>query len=184
MAHRFGSIAITMLVLTGCSRGETSTAALAPKPARPPPVAINACGNAPPAPPHPAVALDEQTEAGFRVYVRTCVTCHQPSGRGIPGSFPPLGGSDFLMADEDRAIRIVLGGLEGPVTVNGKPFAALMPSHACLSDDEIADVLTFVRNSWGNQAKPTTRAAVAAHRAEGTAAVRTVALVPGSAGPR
>jgi nitrite reductase (NO-forming) len=169
------SLVIVTLALAGCSRGDTSTdrtplfAARVPMPA---PFAIDACGNAPPAPPHAALTAEEQTEAGFRVFVRTCVTCHQPSGRGLPGAFPPLAGSDFLMADEDRAIRIVLGGLEGHLTVNGAPFAATMPSHACLSDDEIADVLTFVRNSWGNRANPTTRAAVAAHRAQGTATVR------------
>jgi nitrite reductase (NO-forming) len=165
------------LGLVACSRAESSATdgartLASSQPPRPPPLAIDACGNAPPQPPHPALTPDEQVEAGFRVFARTCVTCHQPSGRGLPGSFPPLAGSDFLMADETRAIRIVLGGLEGHVVVNGLRFGATMPSHACLSDDEVADVLTFVRNSWGNHATPTTRAAVTARRAEGTATVR------------
>ena len=171
MVHRFAAITIALFVFSGCSRGGPTRAEPPPKPL-PPPVAIDACGNAATPPPHPPLGPDDQKEAGFRVFARTCVTCHQPPGRGLPDHFPPLAGSDFLMADEDRAIRIVLGGLEGPVTVNGQAYAASMPSHGCLSDDEIADVLTFVRNNWGNQAKPTLRAVVTAHRAEGTAPVR------------
>jgi mono/diheme cytochrome c family protein len=174
MVHRLVTTAIALFVFSGCSRGEPTRVEPPPKP-HPPPIAIDACGNAPTPPPHPPLPPDDQKEAGFRVFARTCVTCHQPSGRGLPDHFPPLAGSDFLMADEDRAIRIVLGGLEGPVTVNGQAYAASMPSHACLSDDEIADALTFVRNNWGNEAKPTTRAAVTAHRAEGTATVRLAA---------
>lgn len=171
MAHSWNAIAIAVFVASGCSRGEAPRAGPPMKPS-PPPVAIDACGNVPTPPPHPPLPPDDQKEAGFRVFARTCVTCHQPSGRGLPGHFPPLAGSDFLMADEDRAIRIVLGGVEGPVTVNGQAYAASMPSHACLSDDEIADVLTFVRNNWDNHAKPTARASVTARRAEGTAIVR------------
>jgi nitrite reductase (NO-forming) len=66
--------------------------------------------------------------------------------------FPPLAGSDFLLADPERSIRIVLGGLSGPIVVNGAKFDAVMPSFAHLGDREIADVLTFVRSSFGNRA--------------------------------
>lgn len=63
--------------------------------------------------------------------------------------FPPLAGSDFLKADKERAIRIPIKGLNGPITVNGKPYNNLMPPQQ-FTDDQIADVLTYVMNSWGN----------------------------------
>jgi nitrite reductase (NO-forming) len=83
----------------------------------------------------------------------------------MPNAFPPLAGSDFLMANTGRAIDIVLRGLTGPISVDGKPYAATMPSHAFLTDDDIANVLTFVRNTWGNEGAPLTRDEVAARRA-------------------
>jgi nitrite reductase (NO-forming) len=67
----------------------------------------------------------------------------------LPTIFPPLAGSDFLKADKERAIRIVLKGLSGPITVSGKPFNNLMPPQD-FSNEQIADVLTYVMNSWGN----------------------------------
>jgi nitrite reductase (NO-forming) len=122
-------------------------------------------------------SFDDPAEAGFRVFARTCVTCHQPSGMGMPNAFPPLARSDFLAADKGRSVSIVLGGIEGPITVNGKPYSASMPSFAALSDDDIAGVLTFVRSSWGNAGEPVTREEVASRRARGTAPV-TVAAAP------
>jgi nitrite reductase (NO-forming) len=71
------------------------------------------------------------------------------TGEGLPAVFPPLAKSDFLKADKDRAIKIVLKGLSGPITVNGKPFNNLMPPQE-FSDDQVADVLTYVMNTWGN----------------------------------
>jgi nitrite reductase (NO-forming) len=107
---------------------------------------------------------EEQIEAGAKVYATTCGACHQPSGRGLAGSFPPLAGSDYLMADKERSIRIALKGLKGPVTVNGNAFDAMMPPQSHLSDREIANALTFVRNSWGNSGDAVTADAVAAAR--------------------
>jgi nitrite reductase (NO-forming) len=109
-------------------------------------------------------AKQDPAEAGFQVFSHTCVTCHQPSGRGMPGAFPPLAGSDFLMADKKRSIDIVLAGLSAPIMVNDRPYSASMPSHACLSDNEVANVLTYVRSSWGNDGAPVTRDEVAARR--------------------
>ena len=80
--------------------------------------------------------------------------------------FPPLAKSDFLMADKERAIGIVLNGLTGPVTVNGAEFNSVMPPMSQLNDDEIANILTFVTNSWGNTSDPITAAQVAAVRAK------------------
>jgi nitrite reductase (NO-forming) len=131
-------------------------------------------GSASPAPAAEAPAAgpatkDQRIAAGSQVFSRTCAACHQPTGQEVPGAFPPLAGSDFLMADKARSVGIVLGGLNGPVTVNGKNFMGVMPSHAFLSDQDLADVLTYVRNSWGNEGDAVTKDEVAARRAQGTA---------------
>jgi nitrite reductase (NO-forming) len=97
------------------------------------------------------------------------MACHQSSGQGLPGIFPPLASSDYLMADRDRAIGIVIHGLHGEVEVNGKKYNQVMTPQN-LSDDEIASVLTFVMNSWGNKAKMVTPEEVAKVRAAGTGA--------------
>ena len=94
----------------------------------------------------------EQVEAGRRIFSQTCQACHQSDGRGIPGSFPPLAGSDFLNADLRRAVGIVLNGLQGPVVVNGRTYNAVMPALR-LTDDNVADVLTYVYSQWGNAGK-------------------------------
>jgi len=93
--------------------------------------------------------LEVRMERGRRVYLMACFACHQPDGRGLPYVFPPLAGSDFLKADRERAIRIPLNGLTGAVVINGKPFNNVMPPQR-FSDRQIADVLTYVMNSWGN----------------------------------
>lgn len=87
---------------------------------------------------------------GKSVFLQTCFACHQPNGQGLPNVFPPLAGSDYLMADKQRSIAIVLRGCNGEVNVNGKKYVSSMPALSVLSDKQIADVLTYVRNSWGN----------------------------------
>jgi nitrite reductase (NO-forming) len=81
----------------------------------------------------------------------TCSVCHQINGRGIEGVFPPLAGSDLLAKDPLRAQQIVLNGLSGEVTVNGKTYTSVMPPMSQLNDDELANILTYVTHSWGNQ---------------------------------
>jgi nitrite reductase (NO-forming) len=103
----------------------------------------------------PAIAnltKELQVEKGKQVFMQTCFVCHQVDGKGIPNQIPPLAGSDFLMADHERAIRIVLQGQTGELTVNGKKYNGTMVPLNNLSDDEIANVLTYVKNSWGNTA--------------------------------
>jgi nitrite reductase (NO-forming) len=94
--------------------------------------------------------FEERMKAGAIVFKTNCAACHQENGQGIPNAFPPLANSDFLMADKKRSIKIVKHGLEGSVTVNGKTFNSVMPALG-LSDDDVASVLTFVRNSFGNK---------------------------------
>ncbi len=96
---------------------------------------------------------EAQIERGQRVFMQTCFACHQPDGKGLLNIFPPLAGSDFLKADRERPIRIITKGLTGPVIVNGQAFNNLMPAQV-LSDQQIADVLTYVTNSWGNAGEP------------------------------
>ena len=104
---------------------------------------------------NPAIAglnKDLQIEKGKQVYMGLCFACHQPDGKGMAGIFPPLAASDFLLADRERAIRIILKGLTGPVTVNGVTLSSAMPpQEATLTDTQVADVLTYIYNSWGNQ---------------------------------
>lgn len=96
-----------------------------------------------------AKTLDQQITDGKNIYSRTCFACHQSEGQGIPSAFPPLAKSDYLNADVNRAIGIVLNGLSGEITVNGENYNSVMTSQN-LTDQEIADVLTYVYSSWGN----------------------------------
>jgi nitrite reductase (NO-forming) len=96
------------------------------------------------------LTLEQQIEAGEALFAGTCSVCHQPNGQGLEGVFPPLAGSDLLARDPHRAVNIVLNGLTGPVTVNGKAFNSVMPPMSQLNDDELANILTYVTHSWGN----------------------------------
>lgn len=91
----------------------------------------------------------ERIDMGSRLYSQNCAACHQPEGQGITGAFPPLAGSDYLLADKDRAIGVIINGLSGEVMVNGTPYNGVMPA-VQLSDEDVANVLTYVLNTWGN----------------------------------
>jgi nitrite reductase (NO-forming) len=98
-------------------------------------------------------------ESGKQVYMQTCFACHQAEGQGIPNAFPPLASSDYLNADVNRAIGIVLKGKTGEITVNGNKYNSVM-TRQTISNEEIADVLTYVYNSWGNNKTIVTKAQV------------------------
>lgn len=93
--------------------------------------------------------LDQKIVSGEQIYMKTCFACHQANGEGIANVFPPLAKSDFLNADIKRAIGFVLNGKTGEITVNGVKYNNIMTKQT-LTDNEIADVLTYVYNSWGN----------------------------------
>lgn len=97
----------------------------------------------------PARSFDEQMKFGKQIYGQTCVACHQAEGQGIASAFPPLAASDYLNADVTRAIETVLYGLSGEITVNGEKYNSIMTAQM-ISDEEVANVLTYVYNSWGN----------------------------------
>jgi nitrite reductase (NO-forming) len=105
------------------------------------------------------LSTEELMARGQQVFSTVCFACHQSNGQGLPNAFPPLAGSDFLMADKDRSIRIVLQGLRGQVTVSGNKYNGIMPKPP-LSDDQVAGVLTYVRSSFGNNGDPVTLADV------------------------
>lgn len=107
----------------------------------------------------------DRLEKGKHLFATVCAACHQATGLGIPEKFPPLAGSDFLNADKDRAIKILLHGRQGAITVNGKTFINSMPSLP-LSDSDIASALTYVYSSFGNSGKDVTTSEVKAMRAE------------------
>ena len=112
-----------------------------------------------------AKTLTEQVKSGKELYGRTCFACHQSEGQGVPNAFPPLAKSDYLNANPDRAIGAILHGLSGEVTVNGKKFNNVMTSQN-LTDEEVADVLTYVYSSWGNNKTVITPAKVKEVRAK------------------
>jgi nitrite reductase (NO-forming) len=120
-----------------------------------------AAGAAIPAP--AAQSPKERVELGAAIFGNNCAACHQAEGQGVPDAFPPLAGSDFLNADKIRAIKVVTGGLETTLTVNGKAYNGVMPAWT-LSDEEVANVLSYVYANWGNSGQPVTPAEVAAHR--------------------
>lgn len=87
---------------------------------------------------------------GNEIFAANCATCHMQNGKGIEGVYPPLAQSDYLMADKVRAIKQVLEGANGPMTVNGIQYNGFMTGFD-LSDREVSDVLNYIRNSWGNK---------------------------------
>lgn len=92
----------------------------------------------------------QQIQAGQALFNGTCSVCHQNDGAGLANVFPPLAKSDFLAADRKRAISIPVNGLTGTIKVNGLNYNSVMPPMSQLNDDEIANILTYVMNSWGN----------------------------------
>jgi len=108
---------------------------------------------------------EQQIKAGEVLFKGTCSTCHEDTGLGLPNVFPPLAKSDYLLADKKRAIGVVVNGLSGPVTVNGSAFNSVMPPMSQLNDDEIANILTYVLNTWGNSGGVISKEEVKAVRA-------------------
>ena len=114
--------------------------------------------------PPAAVDLEDQLAYGKQIYMTTCFACHQSEGQGIENVFPPLAAADYLNADVDRSIKVVLQGLQGEITVNGSTYNNVMPSQR-LSDEEIANVLTYIYHSWDNSKARVTPEMVAKVRA-------------------
>lgn len=111
----------------------------------------------PPVPTHLASTEQKQFIAGHEIYFRDahCATCHQPDGKGLDPAFPPLANSEWVTGDPDRLIKLTLHGMMGPFELNGKKYDGLVPMTpfgGILKDDEVAAVLTYVRNTFSNKA--------------------------------
>lgn len=108
-----------------------------------------------------------RAQLGKRVFDTTCITCHQATGQGVPNVYPPLAGSEWAQGNEERVIRIVLHGLQGPIKVEGKDFNNVMaPLGAVLKDEQIANAISYVRATWGNTAPEVQPETVAKVRAD------------------
>lgn len=103
-------------------------------------------------------------DRGKDLYVKNCSACHQVTGAGIPGAFPPLASSDFLNKDVNRTIKTVLEGISGDIIVNGAKFNSTMPAQGNLEDKDVADIINYVYANWGNSKKKVTPAMVKAQR--------------------
>ena len=113
-----------------------------------------------------AAAAPDPMVIGKRLFTQNCAVCHQQTGLGVAGQFPPLVGSEWVLSQDwhgdNHIVKIVLHGFHGPVTVKGEQFNNVMaPWGKVLKDEQIAAVLTYVRNEWGNKAPPITKDFVA-----------------------
>lgn len=110
------------------------------------------------------LTLQDQIKAGQALFTGTCSVCHQANGEGLAGVFPPLAKSDFLAAGSKQTLSVVLRGLSGKVVVNGREYNSVMPPMSQLNDDEVANIVTYVLNSWGNPGGRVSAADVSAAR--------------------
>jgi nitrite reductase (NO-forming) len=118
------------------------------------------------------LTLQQQVDAGKALFAGTCSTCHQADGKGLEGVFPPLAKSDYLARDARRVPSVILHGLTGKLTVNGRDYDSVMPPMTQLTDDEVANISTYVLNSWGNPGGRISKADAAAIRAKAPAAAQ------------
>jgi len=98
----------------------------------------------------PQDPLKESIERGSEIYTDFCMSCHLPSGEGVENIYPPLAKSDYLIKNREESIRGIKYGQEGEIVVNGKIYNGNMAALG-LSDDEVADVMNYITNSWGNK---------------------------------
>lgn len=94
--------------------------------------------------------LKESMKRGEEIYTNNCASCHMPEGEGVENTFPPVAKTTYL-ADQNRAINIILHGQEGEITVNGSKYDIPMDAFSDLTDQEVADVLNYISNSWENK---------------------------------
>jgi mono/diheme cytochrome c family protein len=113
------------------------------------------------------LVVPEGPPDGADIFLRVCSACHQPTGLGVAGVYPPLARSPWVLQDDLTPIRILLLGIQGPIEVNGRPYNGQMPTwRAALNDAQIAAVLTYVRSHFENNAGPIDASAVARLRAQ------------------
>ena len=94
--------------------------------------------------------MKDMLAKGEKIYKAKCIVCHQPDGKGLPGAFPPLAGSDYLLKDKIRAVSQALNGSNMEITVNGQKYVAPMPPQVDTKEDALA-VINYVLNNFGNK---------------------------------
>jgi mono/diheme cytochrome c family protein len=114
------------------------------------------------------VGSQASMQRGNEVYTQVCAACHQKNGGGVRGLNPPLIKTEYVLGDKTRLINIILKGLNQPIEIDDEEYTNAMPPQPQLTDQQIADVLTFVRNSFSNKASAVTPAEVKAVRAKST----------------
>jgi mono/diheme cytochrome c family protein len=102
--------------------------------------------------------------AGKRLFSQNCQQCHQAHGEGIPGVYPPLHDSQWVLGDPQRLGKLVLGGMSGPLVVKGQLYNGNMPAFSHWTDQKVAAVLTYIRQEWGHAAEPISEADITAIR--------------------
>lgn len=112
-----------------------------------------------------AKALNASIERGKAVYLKTCIACHQADGNGVPRLNPPLSKTEYVVGDKTRLIKIILNGLNEEIEINGDYYSNPMPPFNTLSDQEVADVLTYIRSNFQNKASAVTASEVKTVRA-------------------
>lgn len=151
-----GLIVITaslFVFITGCAKEEPAASSSAVDKA----IAVQAAEGS-------EQSIEDRIASGKKLYAAHCAACHQASGKGLAGAFPPLAESSYLADGPGVVIDVILNGLSGPITVNGADYNAVMPNLSYLSDSDVANVVTFVMNSWGNPGGEASADEVAAAR--------------------
>lgn len=109
--------------------------------------------------------LKASIDRGKKVYDMYCLSCHMEDGNGVPRMNPPLVKTTWVLGDKKKLVAVVLNGMDEEIQINGQSYSNTMAPHDFLKDEEIADVLTYIRNSFGNKASAVTTADVKAARA-------------------
>jgi mono/diheme cytochrome c family protein len=166
------ALSLSLVAAAACSGGKsssssTTTTTTATSPGASPASSSNTTAMAPKNPklgkPAATVAMNGAAAAGAKVFSANCASCHQPNGKGLPGTFPPLAGNSVVTGPATTVIHIVKNGLNGKISVNGKTYNGQMPAwKGTLSNSDIAAVITYVRSAWGNHASAVTAAQVSA----------------------
>lgn len=151
----FGKELVEVISRVAASPSRPALVALAPQtPEAIRPLIDAALSKSPDAAPAP-VTLPEHLVAGREAYMKACIECHQAKGEGVQDTFPPLDGSEWVSGNPRTILRIMLGGLAGPVEVKGVAYNSIMPGHSHMSDEDIAAIASYIRYAFaGKKEKP------------------------------
>lgn len=106
--------------------------------------------------PQTSTSADDVMAQGKNIYNKFCLVCHQADGSGVAGLYPPIVNTDWVQGDKERLIKVILNGQEGPIEVNGESYNNVMPAQDFLKNDEVAAVLTYIRQNFENNASAVT----------------------------